>query len=136
LRVSADDVHHSYFNGSYLGTSDNWQIPFQAATPLQSGKNVLAIKGYNSGGYYGISAELIGAGVNINTNSTASWKCIGVFNEGWTDINFNDSSWPRAVNAGRIGTSLPYNQIWTSSGQPIKSSDDKTIYCRYTFSLP
>jgi hypothetical protein len=136
LRVSADDVHHSYFNGSYLGTSDNWRVPFQAAVPVQSGKNVLAIEGGNLGGYYGISAELIGTGINMNTNSAASWKCVGVFNEGWTNINFDDSSWPRAISCGRIGTSLPYNQIWTSSGQPIKSSDDKTVYCRYTFSLP
>jgi hypothetical protein len=103
---------------------------------VQPGKNVIAVKAWDWGGWYGFSATLNRVGCySMTTDDKTNWKCVNFDpGSGWTDVNFNDSSWPEAVSgypgtAGiRAGNYLIYAQLWAQG-----AGEGATVYCRYTF---
>ena len=135
IQVCVDNQHVTYFNGSQVSSASNWASVQAVNVNVVPGKNVIAIKGIDWGGAYGISATLNWPGcVNMTTAQISKWKCTTSPGSGWTSINYNDSSWPTAVlgNPGtagiRGGNYLTVPQIWASNG-----GEGSTVYCRYTF---
>lgn len=84
------------------------------------------------------------AGIIVSTNddfivTDTSWKCTNVKDDGWVDIDFDDSAWPSAVEVANKDLAGSHRDkkfsnramfIWTA-----KRSDayDKTVYCRAFF---
>ncbi|MEA1963091.1 MAG: hypothetical protein U9M94_02505, partial [Patescibacteria group bacterium] len=135
IQVCVDNAHTTYFNGVFVSSAANWGSVQAYNVNVISGKNVIAIKGSDWGALYGISATLNWPGcVNMTTAEINKWKCTTTLGAGWTNINYDDSSWPTAVfgNPGtagiRAGNFLTVPQIWASG-----AGAGSTVYCRYTF---
>jgi|GEM_PF-1708712 len=139
LIISTDNANEVYLNGTLLGTSNNWTQSRSYSAALQSGSNVLAVKGIDAGGVAALLAELSWPGGSAV--SDASWKVSVTAPVGWTGAGFNDSAWPTATSYGQYGVGPWYNVagipstssakwIWTSNNEA-----DNTVYLRYTFTV-
>ena len=134
IQVCADNEHKTYFNGGFISSAAAWWSVQSFNVNVVPGKNVIAIRARDWGGWWGVSATLNWPGcVNMTTAEVSKWKCTTSPGSGWTNINYDDSSWPTAVyghpgSAGiRAGNYLTVPQIWASTGAGA------TVYCRYTF---
>ena len=127
-----------YLNGVYLGQSSDWTQSSQYSEALQSGANVLAIKGTDLGGVAGFIASM--AWGNNTAVSDTSWKVSTTAPVGWEQPGFDDSGWNMATSYGSYGVA-PWHQnisgfptgtgaqwIWSSDNQA-----DNLVYFRYTF---
>ena len=91
---------------------------------------VLAFKCENRLGDYGILASVEDETGTTILTTDESWKCSRNFEEGWSDMNFNDDHWPNVVaiykNGRTIGGISPEAQwIWHPDRQSAW-----TVYCR------
>ena len=132
--ITCDDECTSVFaDGSPLvlhnATYNKWRVATKIIIP--SGTKVVAIHAKD----YGVFAGILGSFSNGQVTNT-TWKCHSspVPSE-WASADFNDSSWPAAVEHGDHG-SAPWNRkiqniaddakwIWTKDNYV----DDK-VYCR------
>ncbi len=140
LVISADNANEVYLNGVLLGTGNNWTQSKSYSAALQSGTNVLAVKGIDTGGVAAMIAELtLPTGKVV---SDATWKVTATAPAGWEAMNFNDSAWPAATQYGQYGVG-PWSKnvagfpasstakwIWTAD-----NNNDDIVYFRYTFSV-
>ncbi|MBU4216313.1 hypothetical protein L6270_01980, partial [Candidatus Parcubacteria bacterium] len=136
IQVCADNWHQTYFNGAFIGTSADWHDVTSYSVTVQPGKNVIAFKASDAGGWWGVSLTLNRSTCNnMTTNDLSNWKCSGTPGASWEQINYDDSSWPAATFGypGTVGV-RPGNymsgisQIWASG-----YGEYATVYCRYTF---
>jgi len=58
LLISTDNANEVYLNGVLLGTANDWTRSSNYSAALQSGTNVLAVKGIDAGGVAALIAEL------------------------------------------------------------------------------
>jgi len=138
IQVCADNAHKTYFNGDLVGSGNDWSNVEKFDTTIQTGKNVMAIKGMDWGGIWGFSATLNqGSCKSMTTDDLANWKCINansISSNDWVNTDFDDSNWQGAMVTGtkgvRSGNYLEYQQIWS----PDANYASSTVYCRYTFS--
>jgi hypothetical protein len=125
LRVSADDGHTAYVNGTQVATSTGatnaWQTSqiVDIKSLLVAGSNVIAIAPFNGGGAGSvIAAADIGSDHLI---SDASWKALpGSFATppaGWNTTGFDDSAWGAAYVSGAYGVA-PWNTSITEPPGP------------------
>lgn len=141
--ITVDNEYDLYVNGALIGHDDDWYHAeiYDIGDKLIVGDNVIAIKGVDKGGGYGIIAKF-GNGSQIYTaTSINGWKCINRLKTtndpaGWQNNAFNDSGWPAAILAPTI-TAWPVNinmpgaeWIWSASGQ-----QNTKALCRYHFTL-
>lgn len=117
LRVNGDDSAIIWVNGVNLGqtqTGNNgWRTSTIAdiASHLETGENVVALQGDNSGfGGSVIAALELHSGSDVTRYVTdASWKALAgtpaTPPDGWNDTGFDDSSWDPAVVQGPYGIS-------------------------------
>ena len=75
-----------------LKSTSNWQYPDTLDLPCNA--RVIAIEGNDTGGVGAISASTDDGYIISNT----SWKCSNGRIPGWQEVDFNDSSWKKAVN--------------------------------------
>lgn len=141
ILLSADDISETYFNGTLLGTSDDWKKSSSYVVTLTSGENVVAVKGSDIFSKAGFIAQLIWG--NNTVVSDESWKVSTTGASNWQQIGFDDSLWAQASTFGTYGTSpWLYNvsSFPNSSGaQWIWSSnnvDDDQVYFRFIINLP
>ena len=111
--ATADNGYDLYVNGSVVGgdtgyDSAYWQSieKYDIAHLLKAGRNVVAIRGANLGGAAGLVAamrvELAGRpAIEVCTDRT--WRFSVDSQTGWTSAEFDASSWPAAVELGRMG---------------------------------
>jgi hypothetical protein len=141
LIISADNANEVYLNGVLLGTGNDWTKSSSYSAALQSGTNVLAVKGIDAGGVAAMIAELAWPGASAVSDAT--WKVSTTAPAGWANIGFNDSAWPVATSYGQYGVA-PWNKnvagfpsastakwIWSAD-----NNNDNTVYLRYTFTVP
>jgi len=100
--ITADNAFVLYVNGKKVGSGSDWMNihPFDVKAHLKPGANVLAVEGANwrGGGenpaalFAGLRVKSRGAPV-FEIYSDKGWKSSAVKTEGWTELNFDDSSW-------------------------------------------
>jgi len=141
LTLSVDNTYEVYLNGILLGSGNNWQQAGRYTLSLQTGKNVIAVKGMDAGGVAAVLAELTWSGQRQVSNST--WKVATTVPTDWQQVNVDDNSWAAATAYGAYGVGPWYKQVagfpTDSSAQWIWSSNnnaDDTVYLRYTFTMP
>jgi len=72
LLISTDNANEVYLNGVLLGTANDWTRSSNYSAALQSGTNVLAVKGIDAGGVAALIAELsLPSGTVV---SDTAWK--------------------------------------------------------------
>ncbi len=141
IYVTCDNGYELYVNGALLGTGNNWNAAQRYQnTPLQVGRNVVAIKGTDAGGIAALLAEMVIDGQRIGSGT--SWKCSLTAPADWKDAGFDDSAWVPATDYGAYGIS-PWNK--NASGMPsdspgrwIWSSNSDlhdTVYFRYVIDV-
>ncbi|WP_315793324.1 hypothetical protein [Paenibacillus sp. BIC5C1] len=116
ITLTADNEFTLYLNGKVIGTGNDWSRAYTFPLQIQTGKNVIAIQAKDLGSYAGLLADLSYMDENIVTDF--NWKVSERYAGGWEQSNFDDSSWSRATDFGRYGTS-PWNQI---TGMPEETS--------------
>ena len=140
LIISTDNANEVYLNGVLLGSANDWAQSRNYSAALQSGTNVLAVKGIDAGGVAALIAELTLPGGTVV--SGPAWKVSATAPAGWETVGFNDSAWPAATSYGQYGvgpwnknvTGFPgtssANWIWTAD-----NNNDDLAYFRYTFTV-
>lgn len=134
---TADNSAKVYINGKELGSMNNFHtaISFDLLQYLVSGKNVIAIAVDNTGEQpnpAGLAAIIElnyedGKSVVIKTDS--EWKCSQKSEANWNLIDFNDSSWKKALALGEVGMP-PWGKVVASENRRLPAR-----YLRKEFSL-
>ena len=111
LTVTADDCFTLFVNGQQAAasppnTEQGWtHVHFlNVASRLHAGRNVIAVRGFNSGGAAGILARLDVDGQTLQTDS--HWKALEAATEppGWASPSFDDTVWPSATVIAPLGS--------------------------------
>jgi hypothetical protein len=138
--VTADNGYDFYFNGIYRGSGADWTHAQSYNLPIQTGKNVVAIKGIDAGWIGALLAELQLSGQRIG--SAVNWKVSVNAPANWADVNFDDSGWANATEYGSYGVGpwgtgvsgmavdTPARWIWSSNNDA-----DDVVYVRYSFTV-
>ena len=123
---TCDNEMEMFADGVSLGKDDHWKSSTKYVIPGNT--RVISVSGIDWGGNY---LGLLGSFSNgMVTNS--SWKCKDDEYSGWNSPDFDDSSWPAAVEIATHGAGPWHNitgiastakWIWTA-GNPDK------VYCR------
>ena len=103
IDVVCDDAFEAYVNGSLIGQGDftlqkSKVRAFEVTDKLNSGKNVIAIKGKNRDGPAGLMARLRVIGMDGGQTTIAtddSWRVTKQANDVWHTVEFDDNAWPR-----------------------------------------
>jgi len=144
ITISADDAYDLYVNGELIGSGDAWKTAETYAIQSISGKNVIAVKGYDTGGVVsGLVAYIEFAG-NVYVTSSM-WKISTTDQSGWESILFDDATWQNAHEIGEYGQTEPWAGYGNVSGMPegkgimwIWANDANGVsplYFRFTFGL-
>lgn len=123
LRVGADDRFTAWINGREVGSGAAWNDPavFDVTGHLREGRNVLAIRAENGQAPVTLNPAGLIAGLEVDLGGVRSvirmvigtdgqWRAGRDEVAGWREPDFDDSSWPRAVNLGPLGTN-PWGMI-------------------------
>ncbi len=140
ITLAADNEYELYVNGTFIGSGNVWPTGTRYEVSSVVGKNVIAVKGIDTGGYGGFLAEIEFMGKKYVTNTT--WKVSKVEQTDWQTIDFNDLAWAKATSYGLHGTATPWasyqnvaNISTTANVNWIWSSDwenDDTVFFRLT----
>ncbi len=120
LMVSCDNSCEVWVNGEYAGRSTEWEqaAKVHAGNFLKAGRNVIAIKGANSGGIAGLVAQLnpTSKGGKPIVESGADWK-ITAQDPGadWEKGGFNDTTWTAALVVAKLGDA-PWGNVLAVGG--------------------
>ncbi len=140
--ISADDKHTAYFNGVKIGSAENIAA-HEYLVNISNGKNVLAVQVVDTGVQWGLAAAIQDMRRTkladfVNTDTITGWKCIDNSKIGrvdWFMVNFDDSTWPEAVEAKNSckncnSNKTSYQQLWAAT---VNNKAKNTVVCRYTF---
>ena len=142
VRITADDQYELYVNGRFVARGTGWETAEEYRVPLESGKNVVAVKAINQASAGGILAEIQIGEKRFFSNT--NWRINLREVQGWTEPDFNDQTWSRAVSYGKHGYAMPWAQFRNVQGlardlpEWIWSKDnykDNPVYFRYTINL-
>ena len=109
VMVVCDDQHRLLVNGVDLGMAGDWKTPrsYDVLAHLKpGGRNVIAVEGINEKGAAGMALRFratLKDGKNLHIVSDASWLCSSEAPEGWPNLDFPATSWPKAVVVGKMG---------------------------------
>lgn len=129
LLLTADDAYVAYINGNQAGQGQDWTIAssLDITGLLTSGTNILAIAASNLGAVP-TPAGLIGQltlnyadSQQVVLQTDASWSSANLFQAGWNEPGFDDSSWTNALEMGPFGMD-PWEtsvNLPTTMGLPI-----------------
>ena len=110
-----DDIQHVYAAHSLgvdeIGTLDKWNTTLHVKIPTIT--KVLAISCKNKGGPAGLLGSTNDG--RILTNST--WKCSNTLESDWNTVDFDDSSWPDAVQVDTNVAPGPVHHGWKVQNQ-------------------
>ncbi|WP_329521307.1 alpha-L-rhamnosidase [Spirillospora sp. NBC_01491] len=119
LLFSGDDAVDVYLNGELLGSTRAmqarntfaWQVGqlVDLTGKVKAGRNVLAVRGVNSGSSAAVIArvEVRGAdgGAVQGVDTGAEWRSAADAPDGWEAPGFDDSAWPKVKVLGAYGIS-------------------------------
>ena len=122
---TCDNEMEMFADGVSLGKDDDWTSSTDYVIPGNT--RVISVSGIDKGFQYGILGSFSNGMV-----TNASWKCEDGEYPGWNSPDFDDSSWPAAVEIAThaagpwhtlTGIASTAKWIWTA-GNPDK------VYCR------
>jgi hypothetical protein len=141
--ITTDDQYTLWVNGQQVGSdssSGGWQsAEAYNGIALQTGENVVAVQGVDTGWDEGVLAELVIDGQRSGTST--SWKVSLSGPSGWLNPGFDDSAWANASDRGAYGTGAwgtnvagmpadtPAHWIWSAG------SEETPVYVRYKFNV-
>jgi hypothetical protein len=109
VTVICDDEHRLFINGVDLGTGGDWQTPrsYDVLAHLKpGGRNVIAVESRNEKGAAGMALRFratLKDGKKLHIVSDANWLCSGESADGWQNLDFPASAWPKAVVVAKMG---------------------------------
>ena len=138
VHICADDGYTLYINGKNVGSAEDYTtVQGHTFTEACTAPTIYAIDAYDTGGVASLLFEANHCGELILSSS--SWKCEQFGNDdppdGWTTIDFDDSTWNAAGDAGDNGAdpwgfrqdiSQEAHWIWTAD-----PNGHDHVYCRY-----
>ena len=127
LVLAADNSYTAYVNGTEVGQGNDYTVatPYQVASELAPGSNVIAIAAINGGttpNPAGLIGEIIlnySDGSSSNILMDATWLAANTLQANWQLPSFNDSSWTNALVLGSFGISPWGTGVSVSSSLPI-----------------
>jgi hypothetical protein len=137
--ITGDDAFSLFINGQQVDQSQSieqgWSHPHQDSVTqyLRAGKNVIAVKGVNSGGgAAGILLELDIDGVPTLV-SGSRWEAVlaAAPPNGWLDASLDDRAWKNATDEGVVGTG-----VWGRNVQGWPGSSADAWYLAHTTMWP
>ena len=125
ITVSADNAEKVYVDGQLLGSSDTWEQAGTYRTTLRGPEHVIAIDARDTGGVAAMIAHITWAagqavrgGFWLMTTTDPG--------EGWEQLDFDDSSWNRALTHGGYGVESWHKRV---SGLP-RETEARWIWAR------
>src|SRR5262249_8297822 len=121
FELSADDRFTLYVNGKEIvrspNVSDSWSTAtlIDISADLHPGRNVIAIEPANAlAGPAGLIGKLhvqgsTGDPLDLVTDDT--WKSADTAATGWQQPDFDDSTWPAALEAAHYGDAPWFNSV-------------------------
>jgi alpha-L-rhamnosidase len=108
LTVTADNQVTAYVNGGQVSTGADWihASRLDVAASLRTGKKVLAFSASNIDGPAGLIARLrisFASGDPLIIDTTRAVKSANAESAGWQAPDFDDSSWPPALEIATYG---------------------------------
>lgn len=97
LKYTIDDSGAAYANGILVDDTAVWETIITRNIPAST--RLIAFKVVNNGGPTGVVASL---STGVKTDTSASWKCSQVYEEGWNQLGFDDSHWGRVDDQGNV----------------------------------
>ncbi len=110
ITINGDDEYVLYVNGDSVGSNTQWDKAQTFTVPVVDGLNVLAVQAVNPHNQGGLITEVkINGTVTLITDS--NWRYSSTRENGWFDINFDDSQWQHATDYGPYGVAPWFNNI-------------------------
>lgn len=154
LEITADNECEVFVNGNSVGTTNDWGVAVTIDVSLfvhPGRKNVVAIRGTNTSSQNGNDRGIIGE-LTIDADgddvvalvvTDAAWRVSATEEEGWSDLDFDDSSWSATTEVASHGDP-PWGSVLTTTGAkwiwsapiPVSTSDKpnlETTYARRSF---
>lgn len=109
LTLICDDSHRLFINGQNVGGAGGWSIPHQydVLPHLKPGsRNMIAVEGVNVRGNAGLLLRFRATqedGRMLHIVSDNHWRCSNKEAEGWLDVDFLSTDWPKAVVVAKMG---------------------------------
>ena len=139
LKVVCDDITAIYIDGKQKEAAGTEVWNQLATLQIPASTRAIGIQCKNTGGPYGIMAQVANPKGEILFVSDNTWKCSNQNQDGWSKSGFSEDGswnpafyWQAAYNMGAgpfKGMSPNKKVIWTSSG-------DATVHCRRELSKP
>ena len=116
LSAICDNHCRLFVNGKRVANDDSWESPtsLDVAKYLKVGANVVAVYGWNDGGPAGLAVRLAWqqGDKQVEVVTDASWRCFNHDPDGWNDIGFDDSNWPRVSEIAALGAP---DAVWSGT---------------------
>ncbi len=110
LFASCDNILKLWINGTEIASSSEWQTPVSKDVLARlkiGGKNVIAVQASNAGGVSALVVKLVltsadGKSAVIMTGDDG-WRLTDKEERGWQDASFNDLTWSKPQDRGKLG---------------------------------
>lgn len=104
--ITADNTYRLYINGRLVGADADFPVAerYDIAAYLVRGRNAIAVECTNGDGPAGLLAEAVVRAPGqkpLRVLTDASWKTAAASVAGWTEADFDDSSWQAAQSIAR-----------------------------------
>jgi hypothetical protein len=109
ITLMCDDRHVVFVNGQEIGTNQDWRVSYSyEVLPYlkQGSQNIIAIKGENNKGPAGLLVRFratLKDGKKLYIVTDHNWLCSSQEADGWTGLNFQETSWQKAVAVRKTG---------------------------------
>ncbi len=138
ISITADDIYDLYFNGQLVGSNSDWHNVEKYSVYLQTGKNVISVKGVDLGAPGGLLAEIVLDSNAFRSGTGTAWKTSTQEQAAWTTTGFDDAAWSSAIVIGDNGID-PWGNVGMPEGTTAQwiwsTGSPETVYFRYVFDV-
>lgn len=122
--LTADNKFHLFINGKLAGSGMHWRMiqHINVLPLLHHGRNILAVKGTNSGsspnpaGLLGLLSITWSNGRTQIIPVDKTWKISSILTRGWNSLQFNDAGWTKSQAVALYGGD-PWGKLNFSSNR-------------------
>ncbi len=122
LAVTVDNEGTAFLNAKSVGTIVTWERPLivDVTAELQTGANILAVRGINHGGAAGVVARLdvtFADGKKTSVISDTTWLAHNDDVVGWQQLDFKTEGWVKPLTVAKLGAG-PWGDILGGGAAP------------------
>ncbi len=131
ITITCDNWSRLFVNGHDLGMAADWSNPrtYDVLAHLKPGsRNVIAVEGRNEDGVAAMVLRFratLKDEKKLHVVSDANWQCANEAPDGWQNLDFPASSWPKAVVVAKMGAP-PWGSILPPEASELGISEDLT----------